>query len=227
MAANEARSAGFPAQARPAIGGGGRQPRKVLIWEGAIALLLLVVMLLAKHEISARETGDNPLAALPAGNQVAAGLDVGGVPTDADLTGLAGSYNVDGVVNLTAPNVGEQATCAYLHISYMHLAMTSDAAPTLAQLRTLAAFMRSDTSKGDYVYLHDYGGGGTVVSTASMLLILKGESWQAVRKDLTSGELASLTSGQKQAIAQLAAALAAEGNSLPGNPYAGARIYPW
>ena len=227
MAANEDRSAGLPAQARSAIGGGGRQPRKVLIWECAIGLLLLILMLPAKHVISARETGTNPLAALPGGNQIAAGLDVGGVPTDVDLTGLAGSYDVHGVINLSAPSVGEQVTCAYLHLSYMHLAVISSAAPTLAQLRTLATFMRSNTSDGDYVYLHDDGGGGTAVSTASMLLIMKGELWQTVQKDLTSGELASLTSTQNQAIAELTAALAARGHSLPGNPYAGARIYPW
>jgi hypothetical protein len=227
MATNEARSAGLPVQVRSALGGGGWQPRKVLIWEGAIGLLLLVLMLLAKHVISARELGANPLAALPGGKQVAAGLDIGGVPTDVDLTGLAGSYNVDGVVNLTGPKFGEQATCVYLHVSYMQLAVASDAAPTPTQLHTLATFMRSNTSKGDYVYLHDDGGGGIAVSTASMLLIMKGESWQAVQKDLTSGELASLSSGQKRAIAQLTAALAAQGHFLPGNPYAGARIYRW
>ena len=109
----------------------------------------------------------------------------------------------------------------------MHLAVISSAAPTLAQLRTLATFMRSNTSNGDYVYLHDDGGGGTAVSTASMLLIMKGELWQTVQKDLTSRELASLSSGQKQAIAQLTAALAAQGHFLPGNPYAGTRIYRW
>ena len=227
MAANEARSTGLPAQARSAIGGGGRHPRKVLIWECAIGFLLLILMLLAKHVISARETSGNPLAALPGGNQVAAGLDVGGVPTDESLTGLAGSYDVHGVINVSAPSVGEQVTCAYLHLSYMHLTVISSAAPTLAQLRTLATFMRSNTSNGDYVYLHDDGGGGTAVSTASMLLIMKGEPWQTVQKDLTSGELASLTSRQNQSIAQLTAALAAQGHFLPGNPYAGARTYPW
>lgn len=227
MAANEARSAGLPGQVRSAIGGGGRQPRKVLFCAGAIGLLLLVLMLLVKHVISAREFGTNPLAALPGGKQVAAGLDIGGVPTDVDLTGLAGSYNVDGVVNLTGPKFGEQATCAYLHVSYMQLAVAAAAAPPLTQLHTLAAFMHSNTAKGDYVYLHDDGGGGIAVSTASMLLIMKGQSWQAVQKDLTSGELASLSSAQKRAIAQLTAALAAQGHFLPGNPYNGARIYPW
>ena len=69
MAANEARSAGLPGQVRSAIGGGGRQPRKVLFCAGAIGLLLLVLMLLVKHVISAREFGTNPLAALPGGSR--------------------------------------------------------------------------------------------------------------------------------------------------------------
>ena len=73
----------------------------------------------------------------------------------------------------------------------MQLAVAAAAAPPMTQLHTLAAFMHSNTAKGDYVYLHDDGGGGIAVSTASMLLIMKGQSWQAVQKDLTSGELAS------------------------------------
>lgn len=227
MAADEARSAGIAAPARPAIGGGGRQPRKVLIWQGAIGLVLIVLMLIAKQVIAARETGTNPLSALPGGSQVAAGLDIGGAPTDVDLIGLAGSYHVDAIINLGAPNVGEQATCAYLHLSYMHLAVASGAAPTLAQLRTLANFMRSHTSGGAYVYLQGEGGGGTVVAAASMILIMKGASWQAVQKDLIGGEVTSLSSAQTQAIAQLTSVLGAGGRSLRGNPYAGARLYPW
>jgi hypothetical protein len=227
MAANEARNAGRPGQARPAIGDGDRQPRKVLIWQGAIGLLLLVLMLGAKHVISGRETGTNPLAALPGGNQLTAGLDIGGAPTDIYLTGLAGSYGVDGVINLAAPSVGEQATCTYLHLSYMHMNLTSGAAPTLAELRTMASFLRGNTSGGSYVYLHDQGGGAAAVSAASMLLLMKGESWQAVQKTLTAGELATLSSAQAHAIAELTSALDDQGRPIPGNAYSGARLDAW
>lgn len=227
MAADEFRYAGSPGRARPAIGGGDRQPRKVLIWQSAIGLLLLVLMLGAKHVISGRETGTNPLAALPGGSQLTAGLDIGGAPTDFYLTGLAGSYDVDGVISLAAPSVGEQATCAYLHLSYMHMNLTAGAAPTLTELRTMANFMHSNTSGGSYVYLHDEAGGGTAVSAASMLLLMGGESWQAVQNTLSASELASLSGTQKHAIAELVSALDAQGRSIPGNEYNGARVYAW
>lgn len=227
MAVNQARSNGLPAPTRSAIGGGGRQPRKVLIIEGAIGLLLLVLILVGKHVVSARATGADPLAALPGGNQVATGLDIGGVPTDDDLTGLTGSYGVKGVVNLTTPNAGMQATCAYLQVAYTHLAIAADTSPTLPQLDTLAAFMRTHAVNGSYVYLYDDGGGGKAVVTASMLLMMKGDSWQAVQKTMSSGELAALTSGQRKAIAQLSAALAVPGHSLRRDPYSGVRIYSW
>jgi hypothetical protein len=227
MAANEARNASSPGQARPAIGGGDRQPRKVLIWQGAIGLLLVVLMLGAKQAISGRETGTNPLAAFPGGNQLTAGLDIGGAPTDIYLTGLAGSYGVDGVINLAAPSVGEQATCAYLHLSYLHVNVAAGAAPTLAALLTMANFLRGHTSGGSYVYLHDQGGGAGAVSAASMLLLMKGESWQTVQKALTAGELASLSSAQVLAIADLTSALDDQGRPIPGNAYSGARPYAW
>jgi hypothetical protein len=227
MAANEGRNAGRPGQARPAIGGGDRQPRKVLAWQGAIGLLLVVLLLGAKQVISGRETGANPLAALPGGNQLTAGLDIGGAPTDIYLTGLAGSYGVDGVINLAAPSAGEQATCTYLHLSYMHMNWAPGAAPTLAELRTMTRFLRGNTSGGSYVYLHDEGGGAAAVSAASMLLLMKGESWQAVQKTLTAGELATLSSAQAHAIAELTSALDDQGRPIPGNAYSGARPHAW
>lgn len=227
MASNEARGAGLPAPARPAIGGGGRQPRKVLRWQAAIGLLLIILMLGLKHYVASRETGTNPLAALSGGNQIAAGLDIGGIPTDDQLEGLAGSYGVDGVINLSAPSVGEQVTCAYLKVSYTHAMVASGTAPTLAQLHTLASFMRSHTSGGAYVFLHDEGGGGVAVATASMLLIMKGEAWPVVQQNLDSGEIASLTPAQMQAITELTSALEAQGKSIHGNPYSGVRTDSW
>lgn len=227
MAANEARRAGLPVLARPAIGGGGRQPRKVLRWQAAIALLLIIVMLGLKHFVASREEGNNPLAALPGGEQLAAGLDIGGIPTDLQLQGLAGSYGVDAVINLSAPSVGEQATCSYLKISYMHAVVATGAAPTLAQLHTLASFMHSHTSDGTYVFLHDEGGGGVAVATASMLLLVKGESWPVIQQGLNSGQISSLTATQTQDITELRSALQTQGKSLHGNPYSGAKTDSW
>jgi hypothetical protein len=227
MAANEVRRTGRPAPAQPAIGAGGRQPRKVLRRLAAVGILLIILMLGLKHFVASRETGNNPLAALPGGNQLAAGMDVGGIPTDDQLEGLAGSYGVDGVISLSAPSVGEQVTCAYLKVSYMHAVVATGTAPTLAQLRTLASFMHSHTSGGAYVFLHDEGGGGVAVATASMLLLMKGESWPTVQHELDSGEIASVTTGQMQAITELTSALKAQGKSLRGNPYSGAKTDLW
>jgi hypothetical protein len=154
-------------------------------------------------------------------------LDIGGIPTDDQLEGLAGSYGVDGVINLSAPSVGEQATCAYLKVSYIHAVVATGTAPTLAQLHTLASFMRSHTSGGAYVFLHDEGGGGVAVATASMLLLMKGESWPVVQQDLNSGEIASLTAAQMQAITELTSGLEAQGKSLHGNPYSGVKTDSW
>jgi hypothetical protein len=227
MAVDEAHRAGLPAPARPAIGGGGRQPRKVLRWQAAIALLLIIVLLGLKYFVASRAVGVNPLAALPGGNQVAAGLDIGGIPTDDQLEGLAGSYGVDGVVNLTAPSVGEQVTCAYLKVSYMHALVATGTAPTLTQLRALASFMRSHTSGDAHVFLHDAEGGGVAVATAGMLLLMKGESWPVVQQELSSGEIASLTTSQMQAITELTSALQAQGKPLRGNPYSGVETGSW
>jgi hypothetical protein len=109
----------------------------------------------------------------------------------------------------------------------MHMNLASGAAPTLAELRTMASFLRGHTLGGSYVYLHDQGGGAAAVSAASMLLLMKGESWQAVQKTLTAGELATLSSAQAHAIAELTSALDDQGRPIPGNAYSGARLHAW
>ena len=83
---------------------------------------------------------------------VAPGLLMGGAPSDADLQDLAADFRVDGVVNLASPSVAEQATAASLHQAYLYLPVAPDAAPTLAQLRHLARFMRRHTAGGASVY---------------------------------------------------------------------------
>ena len=109
----------------------------------------------------------------------------------------------------------------------MHVPVASSAAPTLADLRMMTGFMRSHTSGAHFVYLHDDAGGGRAVTAASMLLLLKGDSWQTVQGDMTTGELSSISSAQSRAIGQLTSALAAAGRPLSGNPYSGARISSW
>lgn len=218
---------GFQARVRPAIGGGGRIPRKALIWQGVIALALVLLLGAAKHLVAAREVGSGPLGELAGGRAAAAGLDFGGEPQDFELEALADSYRVDGVVRLQAPSVAEQATAASLHLGYLLVTVAPGAAPTWPQLETLVSFMRAHAGNGDFVYLHDDVGGGRAVATACMLLLLRGSSWEAVQRDMTAPALSTLSPRQRQAVTQLVSALQSHGRSLAGNPYAKARTDPW
>lgn len=227
---SEARRVQAPirAWAVPAIGGGGRQPRPVLIVQAAAALALLILLVLVKHAVTARQTGGaDPLASLPGGRTLSAGLDIGGTPTDYDLEGLSGSYRVDGVINVAGPDVAERVTTSSLQLAYLQLTIAPGAAPSLAQLHTLAGFMHGYGSGGENVYLHDEAGGGRAVAAAAMLLLVHGGSWPAIRAEFTAGELSSLSPGQAHAIGELASALRSGGRSGHGNPYSGARVYPW
>lgn len=215
------------AQLSPAIGGGGRLSRTALTWRALLAVVLLVLLVAAKHVVSAREVGPDPLSGLQGGQPVAPGLDIGGEPADSDLQALAGSYRVDGVVNLLGPSVAEQVTAASLKIGYLHLELSSGAAPTLAQLRTLASFMRAHTRNGESGYVHDDDGGNRAVVTACMLLLIRGDSWATVRRSVTPAALRILSPRQTRAVSELRAALLSPGKSLSGNPYSKARVDPW
>jgi hypothetical protein len=213
------------ARLHPAIGAGGRPPRKVLVRRSAVALALILLLGLAKLGVSqgiikVRSTS-------PPGRAVAAGLLIGGAPTDVDLQELAARFRVDGVVNLSSPDIAEQVTAASLHQGYLYLAVRPDTAPTLPQLRVLVSFMRGHTAKGASVYLHDDVGGARAVTTAAMLLLLRGQAWPAVSAGMTPAELGSLCDCQRLAMKRLWSALHPIGHSPAGNPYAAARLDRW
>jgi hypothetical protein len=168
-------------------------------------LTLILVLGLARLLVSVGVIQVSSLR--PAVQTVAPGLVVGSAPGDADLQDLASDFRVDGVVDLDAPSVAEQAAAASLGQGYLHLPLPPDASPTRAQLQVLARFMRRYTARGDSVYLHDDVGGGRAVTAAAMLLLLRGQSWPAVTAKLTTAELASLSAGQREAIRRLEAAL--------------------
>lgn len=214
-------------QWRSAIGGGGRLPRKLLAREALVVVILAILLLAMKHVVAAREVGPDSLAALPGGKTIVAGMDIGGVPGDRDLEALSISYEVDGVVNLTGPSVEEQVTASSLHLGYLQLTLAEGTAPTLAQLRTLTSFMSSHAADGNDVYIHDDDGSDRAVTTAAMLLLLKGMSWPAVQQAVSAAELRSLSRGQSAAINQLISALSAQGKPVHGNPYTGAKVVLW
>lgn len=223
----DARMLQLPANVHPAIGGGGRLPRKILGRRGAMVLALVILLGLTKHVVSARAVGPDSLSALPGGHSVTAGLDVGGQPSDLDLQALADSYRVDGLANLGGVSVAEEVTAAALHQAYLRLNVAPGAALTWVQLKTLATFMRTETANGSTVYVHDDTGGGRVVAAADMLLLVRGRSWSAVRTGMTASQQNSLSIAQLQALKELVSALHQGRSSMTMNPYAAARLEPW
>ncbi len=221
----EARPPRWPAWMRPALGSGGRLPRRVRTRRSLILVALIVLLGTAKLAVGQgiiKVQSDGP-----SGLVVAPGLLIGAPPTDEDLVELAADYRVDGVVNLSAPSVAEQVTAASLHQSYLYLPLASHASPTWSDLRELVAFMRGHTAGGTSVYVYDDVGGGPSVVTAAMLLLLRGQAWPAVSAELTTAELGSMCDCQRRALQELRSALNPAGHALAANPYAGVRLDPW
>ena len=214
-----------PVRVNPAIGAGGRLPRRVLFRRYALALTLILLLGLAKILIAQKVI--NVVTLTPPERVVTSGLAIGAAPTDTDLRELAADLQVDGVVNLAAPSVAEQVTAASLHQAYLYLPVPHNAAPTWAQLRRLAVFMRLHTKGGAWVYVHDDVGGGQVVTTAAMLLLLRGQPWPAVSAAITPAGFAAMCDCQRLALERLRSALHQAGRSPAGNPYAAARLEPW
>jgi hypothetical protein len=209
----------------PAVGADGRLSRRILLWRGAVALTLILLLVLAKLLVSQGIIKVN--STRPAGHAVVAGLLIGNAPSDSDLANLAADFRVGGIVNLDVPSVAEQVTAASLRQGYLYLPLPPNASPTWAQLRVLVSFLRVHTAGGASVYVHDDVGGGRAVITAAMLLLLRGQTWSAVSAEITPAEFGSLCTCQRLALRQLRSVLHPNGHSLAGNPYAAARLDPW
>jgi len=217
-----------PVRVNPAIGAGGRRPRRILIRRYALALALILALGLGKILIANKAISTVSLT-LP-DRVVTSGLIIGAAPADTDLEDFAADFGVDAVVNVGSPSVAEQVTTASLHQAYLYLAMPVGAAPTWTQLRPLAGFMRRYTERGDWVYLHDDTGGPQAVTTVAMLLMLRGQTWAAVVSQITPTGLRSLDARQRLALDQLNSALhqaSPRARKPSGNPYAAARLEPW
>lgn len=212
-------------QARPAIGAGGRLPRRILIRRYALALVLL--LLLGFGKILIAQGAVKVVSITPPDRVLTAGLLIGNTPRDTDLQEFAADLKVDGVVNLSSPDVAEQVTAASLHQDYLYLPVPPNDSPTWSQLRSLVTFMRRHTGQGASVYVHDDVGGGRAVITAVMLLLLRGETWPAVSAEFTPAELRTMCNCQRLALARLRSALQHIGQSPAANPYAAARLDPW
>src|ERR1700727_1474008 len=190
-----------PAGLNPTIGAGDALPGHIRHRRGAVVFTLILLLGVAKVLVS---NGVIQVSSpRPAVQTIVPGLFVGGTPSDSDLQNLADGYRVDAVVNLDAPSVAEQVTAASLHQGYLYLSLSPGMSPTTAQLRDLAGFMRMYTAKSNWVYLHDAVGGGRAVTTAAMLLLLRGQTWSAMSTEITTAGLDSLSDGQRLAVKQL------------------------
>ena len=214
-----------PVRVNPAIGAGGRLPRRILIRRYALALALIPALGLGKILIENKAISTVSLS-LP-DRVVTSGLVIGAAPADTDLEDFAADFSVDAVVNVGSPNVAEQVTTASLHQAYLYLAMPVGAALTWTELRPLAGFMHRYTERGNWVYLHDDTAGPQAVTTVAMLLLLRGQTWAAVVNQITPAGLRSLNARQRLALDQLRSALHQAGGEPSGNPYAAARLEPW
>ena len=206
----------------PAVGPGGSLPPRIRRRRIGAALVLLLLLGVAKAEIP--HAAAEAYFAAGAGRLVVPGLVVGAAPSDGDLQQLADSGQLGGVVNLGAPSVAEQVTAAALHVAYLRLPVPLGGAPTWRQLQDLVFFMRIHTTKGDSVYLHDDTGDGRAATAAVMLLMLRGESRSAA---VAGAGSTGVGAAQKLAIRQLGSALRPGHGPLPGSPYSVARRYSW
>jgi hypothetical protein len=210
----------------PAIGNLGRLPRRARLGRLAVALGLAVALLAGRFFLNVG--AGTPLPPLPGAAQVTPHVLRGGQPDDLDLELLAEQYRVRAVVNLNRPNVEERAVTAAQHQAYLEIPIAADAAPTWPQLATIAEFLRRYTGRGQVVYLHDNGGGGSVVATTEMLVLLRGEPLRQVLRS-TRREQPSLGSQQMLDVFDLAAALTSGPRPAVSsrNPYNGAHLVSW
>jgi len=209
----------------PAIGVGGRLPRWTLVRRYGFALVLILVLGVAKFLVAQKVI--SVVSLIPPQRAVASGLLIGPDPDDSDLEEFAADLDVGAVVNLAGPNVAEQVTAASLHQAYLYLAVPPGAAPTWAQLLELTMLMHRTTERGGLVYVHDDSGGPRAVTAAAMLLLLRGRTWATMSAEITPAALGSLNGPQRLALAQLWSVLSRRGRSPAGNPYATARLEPW
>lgn len=209
----------------PAVGPGGRLPRRVLLRRAALALVLAALLVIAKLVVSRLEARD--YAKGWPGHVLGHGLIVGRPPTDYELKSLAGTLRVAGVINLGTPIAAEEQTALGLDQGYEFLAMKPDGSPTWDQLRAMAGFVRKYTTGGSAVYVNDNEGGGPSAAAAAMLLLLRGQSWPSISARMTHDELRSMCACQLRAIRQLGSALSHPGRVPAGGAYAAARKVPW
>ena len=133
---------GAPVRITPAIGAGGRLPRRILIRRYALALTLILALGLGKILIANKAISTVSLT-LP-DRVVTSGLIIGAAPADTDLEDFAADFSVDAVVNVGSPSVAEQVTTASLH----QQAVTTVAMLLLLRGQTWTAVVNQITPAG-------------------------------------------------------------------------------
>jgi hypothetical protein len=209
-----------------AVGVGNRIRGRSLV----IRLLLLgLIATLAAGTLwlKTNSRGDaNALPPLPGAARVTPNLVRGGQPADFDLLQLRNAYRVRAVVNLRFGGDAEGEIAAGFGLDFLSLPVAVDEAPTVADLATLVGFLRRYDSGSAVVYLHDDIGGGRVITTSLMLLLLRGEPLGVAMSTLRPEEQRMLSAHQWSALVTLSQAVAERGAGND-NAYREAAVLRW
>jgi hypothetical protein len=210
-----------------ALGSAGALGRRQLVFR--MILVALAAGVLGGQLSGLIDLKGNALPAPPLdATTVAYHLVRGARPADKDLIALRSEYRVTAVVNLTGPSVEERVVARDLGVDYLELSLAADAAPSAAQLTSVADFVRTHLSKGDVVYLHDDTGHDACVAMSAMLLLLRGDPLDQILAALPAGDRQALSAQQLAALRALAAVKSTRGEAVPANnPFLSAATLSW
>ncbi|SCL24184.1 hypothetical protein GA0070624_2873 [Micromonospora rhizosphaerae] len=187
-------------------------------------LVLVTFAVLAGGALGLKAAGRGerePLPPLPGVARVTPHVLRGGQPDDFQLRLLRDSYHVRAIVNLRHASGAESDIAASFGLDFLGLPLAVGEAPTTADLATLASFVRRYENGSAVVLVHDDVGGGRAVTTGLMLLMLRGESLDAVTGTLPAADKRHLSAGQWDALRALNQVLAGPGRATPGTRVGG------
>jgi protein-tyrosine phosphatase len=208
----------------PAIGPGSLVSGRPFV---ARLLLLVVALGVCLGTLVTKAAKDAaPLPALRGTAYVTPHIIRGSQPTDYDLLQLRNGFGVQAVVNLRLSGSQEGEVAAGFGLDYLALPLAHGEVLNAQQLATLVAVIRRHQKESGVVYLHDDIGGGRVLTTAAMLLLLRGQPLDTVLSAFSADELKRLSAVQLSALQTLSRALNGD-ESEPTRAYQPARELQW
>jgi hypothetical protein len=171
----------------------------------AAAVIIMVGALALRLEI--RHDPGEQMPAVANATWIVPGRAIGGgQPRDLDLLNLRDLFAVDGVVNLRSTGAIEGWMVRDDRMAYLWLPVDPGEAPTIGQLRRLAAFVDRQTEAGAVVFIHDDDGLDRVPVAAVMLQMWHGAPVdEALKTTVGVGDLSRtlFSDQQRRAIEQL------------------------